>query len=355
MWKNNNERFIELSIKKHGKQYDYSKVKYANSKEKVCIICKKHGEFFIEPNAHIQGRGCPFCGNSKKGRSHNGIPYEFISFIKEFKQKCIINHIIENEKIDLYLPERKIAFVFVTFKTYSEEKNKNKKLLYNKTEICERNDIQLINIFEDEWYNKTDICKSRITNILGKSIRVYARKCNIINVSKSNARDFFNENHIQGNVNSSYIYGLEYNGELISIMSFGGLRKNMGRKNIENTFELLRFCNKKDYTVIGAASKLLKHFIIQNNPSKIISYADRRWSIGNLYTKLGFTFSHTSEPNYFYLINGVRKNRFAYRKDILISKFGCSPEKTEHNFCLEKQWYRLYDSGTKVYVWNNLI
>lgn len=116
---------------------------------------------------------------------------------------------------------------------------------------------------------------------------------------------------------------------------------------------MLRFCNKLNTSVIGGASKLFKHFIKEFNPLEIISYADRRWSMGNLYTELGFNFSHNSEPNYFYVINGERKNRFGYRKDILVSKYGCDPNDTERNFCFNKGWHRIYDCGTKVYKWKS--
>ena len=47
----------------------------------------------------------------------------------------------------------------------------------------------------------------------------------------------------------------------------------------------------------------------------------------------------------------IARAAFGYRKDILISKYGCSPSDTEHNFCKSKGWYRIYDCGTKVYKW----
>ena len=134
-------------------------------------------------------------------------------------------------------------------------------------------------------------------------------------------------------------------------MSFGSFRKNLGREKIDGGFELLRFANAKNISVIGGASKLFNHFVKTISPVEIISYADRRWSMGNLYEQLNFTLSHCSEPNYFYVIGNERKNRFGFRKDILISKFGCSPDDTEHNFCKNKGWYRIYDCGTKVYKW----
>lgn len=45
----------------HGDKYDYSKVFYTKAKEKVCIICPKHGEFWQSPNKHLRGNGCPLC------------------------------------------------------------------------------------------------------------------------------------------------------------------------------------------------------------------------------------------------------------------------------------------------------
>ena len=59
------------------------------------------------------------------------------------------------------------------------------------------------------------------------------------------------------------------------------------------------------------------------------------------------------DEKYFYIIGNERKNRFGFRKDILISKYGCDPNDTEHNFCFNKGWYRIYDCGTKVYKWKS--
>ena len=208
--------------------------------------------------------------------------------------------------------------------------------------------IQLVHIFEDEWIYKKDIVKSRILNLLGKSDRIYARKCEIRNVSPSTARSFLDDNHIQGFCSSAYRYGLYYNGELVSLMTFGNKRKNLGSKSINGHYELLRFCNKLNTTVIGGASRLFKHFIKEVKPIEIVSYADRRWSNGNLYEKLGFTLTHKSQPSYFYVINDKRENRFKYRKDALV-KEGYDKDKTEHQIMLERGIYRIYDCGCLVY------
>jgi len=53
--------FIEKARKVHGDTYDYSKTVYTNSKDKVIIICKLHGEFLQVPNNHLSNHGCKKC------------------------------------------------------------------------------------------------------------------------------------------------------------------------------------------------------------------------------------------------------------------------------------------------------
>ena len=55
------EYFIEKSKEVHKNKYDYSKVDYKNYTTKVCIVCPEHGEFWQTPNAHLFGAGCPVC------------------------------------------------------------------------------------------------------------------------------------------------------------------------------------------------------------------------------------------------------------------------------------------------------
>lgn len=61
----NTEDFIRKARKVHGSKYDYSKVKYINSSTKVEIICPIHGSFWQTPNGHLSGKGCPECGSNK--------------------------------------------------------------------------------------------------------------------------------------------------------------------------------------------------------------------------------------------------------------------------------------------------
>ncbi len=55
-------QFVEEAEKIHKNKYLYEEVKYINSKEKIIIICKSHGNFKQVPSEHLKGRGCPKCG-----------------------------------------------------------------------------------------------------------------------------------------------------------------------------------------------------------------------------------------------------------------------------------------------------
>ena len=77
------EKFIEKARNRHVNKYDYSKVEYRGSKEKVCIICPKHGEFWQYPQDHVRGNNCPLCANEKRGSKQRLTKEEFIKKAQE--------------------------------------------------------------------------------------------------------------------------------------------------------------------------------------------------------------------------------------------------------------------------------
>lgn len=341
------DEFIKKANKIHQNKFLYDFFTYKNNKEKVKIFCPKHGEFKQEINAHLQGASCPKCV-SRISKWEKEIYDYIVSLGIEVEQSN--RTVLEGKEIDIFLPKHKIGIECDGLRWHNElYVDKNYHL--DKTNKCKEKGIRLIHIFEDEWLNKKEIWKSMLSNILGISKeKIYARKCEISKVSSKDAREFLDKNHIQGYANSNENYGLFYNNELVSLMTFGKPRINLGGKKGDGNYELVRFCNKINTNVIGGASKLFKHFIKEYNPNKVVSYSDKRWSIGNLYEVLGFKHSHDSKPNYFYVDNFVRMNRFGFRKSMLVNE-GFSKDKSEHEIMLERGIYRIYDCGTMVFKW----
>lgn len=267
---------------------------------------------------------------------------------------CIVNsdrRILNGKEIDIYLPDHKIGIEFNGLYWHSDL-HKDKKYHIDKKNNCLKNDINLIHIWEDDWLYKEEIVKSRISNILNlNQYRIMARKCILKEVSSKDAKKFLDENHLQGNINSSYRIGLYFNNELVSIMTFGKLRRSLGNVNLNNSWELYRFCSKLNTNVIGSFSKLLKSFEINNTPKSLLTYANRDWSYNdNIYHKNGFEFKGNTEINYWYFNNDIkRKHRYQFRKDKLV-KDGFDRNKTEVEIMRDRGYHRIFDCGSLKYI-----
>lgn len=270
--------------------------------------------------------------------------YEFIKTIYNGEIICNNRTVLNNKELDIYLPEKQIAFEFDGVYWHNEVTKPNNYHL-NKTEECEAKGIQLIHVFEDDWDYKADIVKSRISSILGNNVKIYARKCTVREVEPAEASEFLTVNHLQGSVNSKYRYGLYYDNELVSLMTFG-------KSRFGDAVEMHRFCNKLGVNVVGGASRLFKYFVDKYPDIMFIeSFADRCWSTGNLYGQLGFEKIGVTKPAYFYVIDGIRKNRLNFQKHRLV-KEGYDPNMSEHEIMLSREIYRIYDCGNLKYAWS---
>lgn len=272
-------------------------------------------------------------------------------FIKENYDGTVIQgcrDVIPPKEIDIYLPDLKIGFEFNGLYFHSQTSGKGKSYHYDKMKECIDKGIRLIHVFENEWETKKDICKSRILDLIGKSERIFARKCTVVEVDSKTKDAFLEANHMQGTCSSKINMGLEYNGELISLMTFGKSRFNKAYD-----FELIRFCSKLNHCIVGGASKILDHFIGKYNPKNIISYADYRWSDGGLYMKLGFEYLHSSQPNYWYFKKDTFQifHRVNFQKHKLEKKLQTyDKELTEYENMVNNGYHRIFDCGNGVYI-----
>ena len=294
----------------------------------------------------------PTCNKCSNYKGYSIIEDEIINFIRQnytgeiqLKNRTLLNGRLE---IDIYLPQLKLAFEINGIYWHSEIWGKYREYHLNKTIELLNKDIHLIHIFDYEWLNKKEIIKSIILNKLKlSSIKIHARKCQVKILDNENKTRFLDNNHIQGNCVSSTNLGLYHNGELVSVMTFG---RNRFKK--DESIELLRFCNKLNTNVIGGASKLFKYYIKKYNPSSIITFADRRYSLGKLYPLLGFEFNSFTKPSYFYWKNMKVYNRMSFQKHMLYKKLDkYNSEISEYDNMLLNGYNRVWDCGNYKFVW----
>ena len=336
--KHNTQSFVEKANKVHNNKYDYSLVKYKNSYSKVKIICPKHGEFEQRPNSHLSLKeGCPRC-SVNISKIHNKLYNHICNFID-----VTINDrsIIKPYEIDIFVPDCRLGIEINGLYWHSydhKESHIEKYKHYNKYELCKENNIRLIQINEDEMIGKEDIIKSVIESKLGISKRIYARKCKIIDLNNEQYREFINKYHLQEHKTASIKYGLEYDTKLVAVMSFN--------KHPKYQWEITRFANKLGITVVGGASKLFKHFLKKHNPNQVLTYADRRYSNGNLYKKLGFKLDGITQPNYKYVKGYKIFSRQQFQKHKLKNKLeSFDPNLTEAENMFNNGYRRMWDAG----------
>lgn len=252
--------------------------------------------------------------------------------------------LISPKEIDILIPSLKIGIEYNGGYWHSE-RYKTPKCSVSKLDAVNDQGYRLITIYDDEYINTPDIVLSRLSAILGKSSNtVFARKTQVQEITPKVANKFLNENHIQGSGQSKIRLGLYYGETLVSVMTFS--KSNLSRKILG--WEINRFCSLLDYNIVGGASKLFKYFVRNYNPVSVISYADRRWSDGDLYCQLGFTFSHNSPPNYWYIQPPAVKriHRFTLRKNKADDQ-----DLSEHQNRLKQGYLRLWDCGSSKWIW----
>lgn len=225
-----------------------------------------------------------------------------------------------------------------------------------KSQMCANIGVRLFHIFGYEWKYKRPIIESMIRNALNQSLyKVYARHTTVKEVDMLTTKQFLNENHRQGYCSYKYSIGLYQNDQLVSLMTFGRLRNSMGRTSFtgDDTFELLRFCNKLNHVVVGGASKLLKYFVNHfDEVRKLVSFSDVAHTSGNLYKTLGFVEVSTSNPNYVWVNPKTEQyfTRVACQKQNLPKLFN-EPNldiqnQTEKQIMEAHGYVQVFDSGT---------
>jgi hypothetical protein len=312
----------------------------------TCNICTNKFQYTkqcFQP-AKFKKQICPYCYprtiTSSKGEK------ELFEFIAGLFPDAIQNYrqSYHDKEIDIFLPSENIGFEFTGLYWHSEtvllDNGRSPKTDYEKYLYFSKKNIRVYSIFEDEWKNKQSIVKSRIKNILGKTEnKIYARKCTVKEIDSTTASEFCEQNHIMGKGRSNIRLGLYHQNELVSVMTF--VNNNLSRKS--KLWEINRFASIENTNVVGGASRLFKWFLRIQNPRQVISYADTRWSNGDLYSGLGFDKVSNGTPNYWYFLSngGDRIHRFALRKTKEDNQ-----TLTEYQNRLHQGYLRIWDYGS---------
>jgi very-short-patch-repair endonuclease len=366
-------------IKFHPK---YKKLNSLKEDNVICEICgykmkflntkhlKTHNIGVMEyklryPSSKMVSNSCRKKLQDSYNKNLKNHEHKFTSKAQETIQEYLINlgceinindkKLLNGIEIDILLPEHKLGIEFNGLYYHTERMGKDKNFHLNKTKLMNENGYKLIHIFEDEWIKNKGLVLNKISHLINKnnSKIIGARKCEIIEIDNETKNIFLELYHIQGKSNSNINLGAIYNDELVAVMSFDNKRSMVNLKNNKNHYDLTRFATNTNYKVVGIAGKLLKYFINNYKPNKIISFGDVRWVLDkndNMYTKLGFSLNKTLLPDYKYFKSNIsrskRLHKFGFGKNALRKRYpDLDFNKTEKELMIELGFDRIWDCG----------
>jgi hypothetical protein len=303
------------------------------------------------------GDYCRKYGVPISGSTYEDEIYDFLTKLG-LEVKIRSRSVISPQEVDFYIEEINLAIEFNGLyyhsfdfmRTQPRNSSKTNRILMNyhhdKYLACRDRGIRLLMINEDEWVERSDLVKSKILNICGKSEKgVGARSLRITKITGALANSFCDRHHLQGKTGTVIsAYGAYSNDELVAVILFN-------RQRGTGKTELVRFCTDgKSYA--GAFSKLLKHAIHNEEYDELVSFADVRYSDGGLYEKNGFVLDGNIPPDYRYFKGLKTFHKSTFTKNAIKKKFGIDISgKTEIDLMTDLGYHRIYDCGKIRYIW----
>lgn len=299
--------------------------------------------------SNISFRGIRMCPSCSAGSSRGEL--QVLKFVEELGLTAVSRDrtVIAPKELDIWLPERRLAIEFDGTYWHSAKFESRSKSM-EKLELCEKAGVQLITLQEHLWVHKPEHVLSRLRSILGKNETIDGRKTKVITLEQAASSRFLWDNHLQGPAKASVHLGLQHDGKLVAVATFG--RPRWAKKH---DWELIRMSFKSGVTVVGGAAKLIKAFR-RDHTGSMVSYADRCWSTGNVYKQLGFRFSHVTQPSYWWCHHSLgtyaRYQTQKQKLEKLLTGLGkeFDPVLSEDDNMTRAGFLPIYDRGNSVWV-----
>lgn len=265
---------------------------------------------------------------------------ELLEYVKSLGIDCGPGYFggSDPKQIDIKIKDLNIAIEFNGSYWHSEaNKNIHKNYHLDKMNIAAKYGYKMLQFFDFEWDERQEQVKSFLRSALGKNdIKVYARKTQIIELDKKEAKDFLDKYHILGSCNFIKAFGLKYNDEMTCLATF-----SYNHRNPKKEFVLNRFVGKTNINVIGGLSKITSHAVKEFGCIK--TWIDLRWSDGNNWFTGGWILEEQLRPDYFYYDT---KNGKIISKQSRQKKKMKTPEgMTEYQHSLQDGLVRIFDCG----------
>lgn len=232
--------------------------------------------------------------------------FDFAVFAENLVPILLEEHEVKCESLtvgeftfDHYIPGRNLVIEVTNIPEFTDNLVDNQYFKRMNKSLAAKG-IKLLRFGIDDVYHKTDLVISMIEHHLGLTKnKIPARKCKIVEITAKQAREFAEANHLNGHANAQVYYGLEFENELVQIITFAKHRYN----HTGEVWEVIRACSKKHSIVQGGTQKIFKHFKTQHPGVELHTYCDMNISDGNSYALVGELIEETSGDLWYIIPN----------------------------------------------------
>jgi hypothetical protein len=290
-------------------------IDYKNKYQRFNFLCSNCNK--TQEKSLMMFLNAPFCFSCKPKESKGQI--ELYDFVKSLCDDAILSDRkkIEPKELDVYVPSRDVAIEYNGLYWHSVKRSSNVNAHQSKHDLCDAAGISLLSVYEDEWRDKRDIIKSMISHRLRLNKKIFARKLKTVKVTQKAAKEFFDQNHLEGYTNSFVTFGLvDESNKLYAAIA---LRKPFHKKH-HDTLEISRSCTLIGFSITGWLGKLTKHiksYVKQQYPDikKLMTYVDFRVGSGEGYKSAGWSFIKNDKKalRFWWTDFQNRFNRFKFR------------------------------------------
>ena len=338
-------------IEKYGVKYSFNREDVRDQCKNTCL--DRYGVEYISQNKEEQLKNLikaekTLASHGKNGSLGEQEVREFVNALGFETEKKYIplynkDKWVKNFEIDIFVPSKNVGIEFNGEYWHSDQVLNDKYYHYKKSLTAEKNGYRLIHILETYWKqpNKRAIYESIIRNALGAPVvKLKAKKCEIRAITKKEAEEFFNANHLGGYISSKLAYGLFYKDELVQAELLSTPRFN---RKVE--WESTRGCSKLGYMIYGGYEKVLKYFKEEYDPKSIVSYVDFSVFRGALHEHAGFKFKSYTGPDHWYLDaeNNLKRYWIVRGNKEVDLKWAADRDANIK--------YHYWFAGSKVYIW----
>lgn len=289
------------------------------SNQRLRWRCERDHTWFATVADRVAGHDCPRCASAKHASSGEEEVADYMASLlgKRNIERHVKTILSGRKEIDIYVPTARLAVEYNGVYWHSDPAlvPANQQHAVKWREAAAAN-IQLLQIWEDDWRLRPEVVKNMLRAKLGVAQEaIGARKTTAISVPHSVAVEFFDRYHLQGSVRCKWYFGLtSIDGQLVALV---GLKSNAGSSG--RSLQIVRYATA--LTVQGGFTKLLKHVDHALNPLEYTTFSDHMVSDGALYEKNGFVKVAELPVDYSYVVGNIRVHKFSYR----LAKFKSDP------------------------------